>query len=264
MRNKILLIGGVVTIAYIAVIAALTWDRLPAFLCGELNAIGDFLAGVFGPIAFMWLVLGYIQQGRELKISSKALKKQAKELKFSVDQQKVMVQISTANLKLVQENAEFENARLAASIEPKFSMHWVRNPEAIDKDKLNFRVMNGGYAVTCFSAYFEDEKIDWLGMYLNGDKITISKPLADISGATSATIYFSYLNGLEEPKFRRFNVAFKVDGEKSTAEVTPPNGESCEGLPFEQSGLVSSVDPTGSALSMKAGALGRALPVADE
>lgn len=240
MKWKSEVLGWVITVVYLCCVGFTLYIKRETIMSLELNAIGDFLAGVFGPIAFMWLVLGYIQQGRELKISSKALKKQARELKASVE-------ISTANLNLQRSNAELENARLAASIEPKFSMHWVRNPDPVDKDKLNLRVMNGGYAVTCFSAYFEDENIDWLGMYLNGDKITIRKPLADILGLTSATIYFSYLNGLEEQKFRKFNVAFKIDGEKSTAEVTPPNGESCKGLPFEQSGLVSSVDPTGSA-----------------
>ena len=33
----------------------------------SLNEWGDFLAGAFGPIAFMWLVTGYLQQGKELR-----------------------------------------------------------------------------------------------------------------------------------------------------------------------------------------------------
>lgn len=57
----------------------------------ELNAIGDLSAGVFGPVAFLWLVLGYLQQGRELKLSSEALRMQAHELKNSVEQQADLV-----------------------------------------------------------------------------------------------------------------------------------------------------------------------------
>lgn len=52
----------------------------------DLNELGDFLAGAFGPLAFAWLVLGFIQQGRELKLSSEALQIQAEELKNSVSQ----------------------------------------------------------------------------------------------------------------------------------------------------------------------------------
>lgn len=34
-----------------------------------LNGIGDYLAGVFSPLAFLWLVIGYVMQNRELKNS---------------------------------------------------------------------------------------------------------------------------------------------------------------------------------------------------
>lgn len=35
----------------------------------DLNEIGDFLAGLFGPIAFGWLIIGYLMQNIELKNS---------------------------------------------------------------------------------------------------------------------------------------------------------------------------------------------------
>jgi len=57
----------------------------------KLNEIGDLAAGVFGPLAFLWLILGYLQQGKELKASTDALKLQAKELNNSVAQQEMMV-----------------------------------------------------------------------------------------------------------------------------------------------------------------------------
>lgn len=37
------------------------------------NEWGDFLAGTMSPVAFMWLVFGYLQQGRELKQNTEAL-----------------------------------------------------------------------------------------------------------------------------------------------------------------------------------------------
>jgi len=36
---------------------------------GNLNEIGDFLAGLFGPVAFGWLIIGYLMQNIELKNS---------------------------------------------------------------------------------------------------------------------------------------------------------------------------------------------------
>ena len=38
--------------------------------CLEANAIGDFVAGAFAPVAFGWLILGYLRQGRELQLQS--------------------------------------------------------------------------------------------------------------------------------------------------------------------------------------------------
>ena len=49
-----------------------------------LNNIGDYLAGVAAPIAFLWLVLGYKQQGKELSINNDMLRLQHEELLNSV------------------------------------------------------------------------------------------------------------------------------------------------------------------------------------
>ncbi|WP_170581199.1 hypothetical protein [Ruegeria arenilitoris] len=56
----------------------------------DLNELGDFLAGVVGPLALFWLVLGFFQQGKELQNNVAALKLQTQELKASVKQQSEM------------------------------------------------------------------------------------------------------------------------------------------------------------------------------
>ncbi|MBV6597516.1 hypothetical protein JL991_17805, partial [Acinetobacter baumannii] len=48
------------------------------------NEWGDFLAGFFAPLVFMWLIYGYHQQGKELSL-------QLEEVKNSVIQQTKMV-----------------------------------------------------------------------------------------------------------------------------------------------------------------------------
>ena len=84
-----LYIGGAI------VIMGAKFDEL---ICLKLNELGDLAAGAFGPLAFLWLVLGYIQQGRELKLSSEALHMQAEELKRSVEQQCEMVAAQKVSL----------------------------------------------------------------------------------------------------------------------------------------------------------------------
>lgn len=52
-----------------------------------LNNAGDYLAGVAAPIAFLWLVLGYKQQSKDLLINNDMLRLQHEELQNSVTAQ---------------------------------------------------------------------------------------------------------------------------------------------------------------------------------
>lgn len=52
----------------------------------RLNELGDFLGGVSSPLAFLWLVLGFFQQSREIRLSNQALHLQAREMRRSVDE----------------------------------------------------------------------------------------------------------------------------------------------------------------------------------
>ncbi|WP_058975881.1 hypothetical protein [Pseudomonas syringae] len=90
--------GAILTVAYLALMGWWLSVNWTAFLCLELNELGDFLAGTFGPVAFLWLVLGFLQQGRELKLSTNALRLQAEELKNSVQQQTEMNRIQALGL----------------------------------------------------------------------------------------------------------------------------------------------------------------------
>lgn len=108
-------IGRVVTGLYLVAVCVLVFlkrDTLPSM---GLNEIGDFLAGAFGPVAFLWLILGYLQQGRELKLSSEALRMQAAELKNSVEQQTQLVavgreQITAQTKALKQDRLRYEQS----------------------------------------------------------------------------------------------------------------------------------------------------------
>ncbi|WP_162619160.1 hypothetical protein [Tritonibacter mobilis] len=68
----------------------------------RLNEIGDFLAGVFGPLSIFWLVLGFFQQGSELRL-------QVAELANSVEQQKELVKLTKETLE--HERSVFESQR---------------------------------------------------------------------------------------------------------------------------------------------------------
>jgi hypothetical protein len=77
--------GVLLTLAWVALWAAAVWgDILPASVVDKrealtLNAWGDVFAGTVAPIAFLWLILGYFQQGDELEQNTEALRAQVAE-----------------------------------------------------------------------------------------------------------------------------------------------------------------------------------------
>lgn len=62
------------------------------------NEVGDFLAGIFAPIALCWLVLGYYQQAKELKENTDALKKQGEEANKHTEAFNKQLEIFTSQL----------------------------------------------------------------------------------------------------------------------------------------------------------------------
>lgn len=100
MSKKIGGFGTAATAIYLVVLGLLVWGRLPTLLCMPLNEVGDFLAGAFGPLAILWLVLGFFQQGIELRQNSEALHLQAKELQNSVIQQAELAATAKAQFDL--------------------------------------------------------------------------------------------------------------------------------------------------------------------
>lgn len=76
--------------AYLSAAGAAKWKTL---LASPPNEFGDFLAGAFAPLAFLWLALTVWLQSRELRLQRKELQQngealllQAEELRYSVEQ----------------------------------------------------------------------------------------------------------------------------------------------------------------------------------
>ncbi len=84
-------LGLILTVAWLLLGAAyisttIGWDRfsdLPA------DQLGSFLEGAFAPLAFLWLVIGYFLQQKELQQNTAALHSQAKEIQRSVEQAEI-------------------------------------------------------------------------------------------------------------------------------------------------------------------------------
>lgn len=149
--------GALVTIAYLAVIGWWVSTKWASFLDLELNELGDFLAGAFGPIAFLWLVLGFLQQGRELRLTTAALNLQVEELNQSVKQQTVMAEAATEQMKSQKRALDIQIWQHEKSISPSFDVQVfvVSGPVRMGRTTSVIRVTNRAAAVDGIEVLFD-------------------------------------------------------------------------------------------------------------
>ena len=88
--NLLFRVGVLITLAWLATILVLIissvevhWIDVRPLAFSEL---GDFFAGVFGPLAILWVILGFIQQGAELRNSVAELAKLSALAKEQIEQ----------------------------------------------------------------------------------------------------------------------------------------------------------------------------------
>lgn len=112
--------GVFVTAAYIGAFWWLFGAQISQIKTLQPNELGDFFAGVFGPVALFWVVLGFFQQGVELRHSVETLKLQAEELKNSVEQQRELVKVSRDQIEFDRQAIDAQNVRYQKSIRPDF------------------------------------------------------------------------------------------------------------------------------------------------
>ena len=81
MKHAGFFVLGFLSIFYfVAVLFFRSNDAWELLRRGDLNELGDFLAGVFTPLAFSWLVYGYFLQSRELRLQREELTLTRKQL----------------------------------------------------------------------------------------------------------------------------------------------------------------------------------------
>ncbi len=170
------------TAAYVGFLVWLTKDRWHwlASPTTDLNALGDFLAGAFGPLAIWWLVLGYFQQGIELRQNSEALRQQAEELRQSVAEQRKLAETAQLQLETHKSELEYQKAQAAALVDqqkkraqPRLKIEHLNIFSDATVSVFTVRIANNG-SVPCtdFKLHFEPPDLP----SIHADKIEPGKP----------------------------------------------------------------------------------------
>lgn len=125
--KKTTLIATILSALLFIFFSALLYVRRADLAVLKLNELGDFFAGFAAPLAFIWLIAGYVQQGIELEQNTEALKSQQKELEEQVEATKTLAQQANRQANAIEESTQFsqyesrKNAELRATLrQPKF------------------------------------------------------------------------------------------------------------------------------------------------
>lgn len=134
-------IGIALTVLYLT---ATFYFALPSFIKkiteGDISSIGSFLSGAFGPIAILWLILGFVEQRKELKLNREALRLQYEELKNSVEQQtKLAASANRAN--------EMMHDRIETGAVASFVFEAAEEEQSNRGKLYSFKVINHGATV---------------------------------------------------------------------------------------------------------------------
>lgn len=184
-----------------------------------LNELGDFLAGAFGPVAFLWLVIGYFQQQKELRLNTEALTLQHEELKKSVEQQQKMAFEASKQSESSLELLELQKDQVRREAEPHviLSRPEVSGPNSSNQgEQLVFRAEITLERSDIFNISFqaqkdeEDDQPTKVSLestaLQNGSKLRVQWNRTHTAAAMSHCIHLTYRDGRNREFTKRFRI----------------------------------------------------------
>jgi hypothetical protein len=158
-----------------AVVLILGYMKWPQLVCMPPNEWGDFLAGTFSPLALLWLVAGYRQQGDELFLNTKALLMQQVEMKNQVEEFKKLAihsgeqaESSAAMVDLSRKESEQKEIESRSLTFPKFRIAHISGHSGVNE---TYRLYNEGHEVHNIdmqSPSFNDFRHSHVNLFPNG------------------------------------------------------------------------------------------------
>lgn len=140
-NDKLVRFGTYLSFGWLAVAGTGLWLLADWSEPLKPNAWGDLAAGIAAPLAFLWLVLGFMQQGRELKL-------QIQELRNTVQHQADLAEATREQVavQLRQEEDEKRQRRLAA--QPRFVLTCDHSHTGPTSVAYKMYIANGGAIAT--------------------------------------------------------------------------------------------------------------------
>lgn len=210
MSRTLSIIGIALTIVYLGALWFLFDGRLVEIMLMKPNEIGDLLAGAFGPLAILWLILGFFQQGIELRQNTKALELQAEELRKSVEHQKEMVEVSREQLLADVDAFRKEQDAKKTAAKPRFILEKGRSGFLTRGIGHKFNLKKTGNRATEISFFpsddlleFQPKQVSFLG---TDESIDVTWKHSSGNGDSFIRIIFLDALGMQGEQILKFKI----------------------------------------------------------
>ena len=167
------------------------------------NEWGDFLAGTFTPVAFLWLIVGYYQQGEELRLQRKELALQRAEFELQREELHALVGETARQAGAEERREAREHERQRVALEPRLIFGQIRD--------LNVRGSQGPVA-QALSFHNAGGPARCLEVRSEIEGLTLKCPHTYLEQGQGSEVRISYDRGHELP------TVFLVDYQTKTGE----------------------------------------------
>lgn len=184
---------GWTVISIVALWAFADWSKpLPP------NEWGDLAAGLAAPLAFFWLVLGFLQQGKELRLSSRALMLQVEELKNTVRHQADLVEVTRQQVTVQLRQDEEQRRTRRLSIQPRFVMMTLVRTSDVAGNRYTVKLTNLGGTITRVRIEFADGPEFSFHMLTSDESQQFKVTFAEQTRLISGVIHYTNAEGVKD------------------------------------------------------------------
>lgn len=173
--HRLFMRGLMVSLAYVAALAVYAWFVRRAMFNMKPDEFATFLSGVFAPLAFLWLVLGFRQQGDELQNSARALWLQGEELRNSVEQQRQLVEVSREQLAFEGEERRRTEEEAERAAQPRLHMPAIGGSYSGPARNLRVLATSGGPSCSDVRMFIDGKQEAQASILSEGGRLEVQR-----------------------------------------------------------------------------------------
>jgi hypothetical protein len=215
-RRSLFWKGMAASSIYIIALVTYAIVQIKPMLQMNPDEFATFLSGIFAPLAFLWLVLGFRQQGDELQNSARALWLQGEELRNSVEQQRQLVQVSRDQLAAEVEDRKLAEVMADRNAQPILTMPSGGGQYQGERRTLTFHIHSAG--PTCSDVRIFLDRVEEVVRYpvlQNGESIGFSKTFERSEDVVPLEVMIRYVDLRGRGKYQLFHIPVLETGAPS-------------------------------------------------